>query len=267
MNDSPPKTRRRWLRFSLRFLLLVVAVVAIPLGWKVNRVRNQRLVVAEIERLKGFMYYDYQRNFAVGLTTSAAPEPPGPNWLRNFLGVDYFADVVHVNVSGPQVTNDTLARLLSLPHLQLLGVDSDRITDSGVAMVARSKELISFSVASKSVTVEGIEHLEGLPNLVFLRCSGSQVNDSWIERIARLKSLETLALYDTSVTDEGLAGLAALPKLDGLFFEDMPVTDASLDRLHAMSNLTRIGLHQTRVTTDGIKRLKQALPYCNVRLY
>ena len=53
MVDATPNTRRRWLQFSLRFLLLLIAVVAIPLAWKVNRVRNQRAVLAEIQRLGG----------------------------------------------------------------------------------------------------------------------------------------------------------------------------------------------------------------------
>ena len=264
MDEHSPKPRRRWFRFSLRSLLLLVVLVAIPLGWKVNRVRNQRMVVAEIEKLHGQMYYDYQRNF-IGGSTSAAP--PGPNWLRDILGVDYFADVVHVNVSGPQVTDKTLARLLSLPHLQLLGVDSDEITDSEVALVARSKELIGFNLKAKTITVAGIDHLQGLPTLQYLRLYGSEVNDSWVEHIAKLKSLETLALNDTRITTEGLAGLAIMTKLDGLFFEDMPITDASLDQLHRMSNLTRIGLHQTQVTKDGIARLKHALPNCEVRQY
>jgi hypothetical protein len=265
MTESPVEPRRRWSRFSLRFLLLFVVIVAVPLGWEVNRVRNQRLVVAEIERLNGHMYYDYERNFNVGLSTSAAPEPPGPKWLRDLLGVDYFAEVVEISVSDPQVTNDTLARLLSLPHLQLLCVDSDRITDSGVAMVARSKELISFDVISKSVTVASIDHLQGLPNLQFLRCSGSQVNDSWIGAIAKLKSLHTLALNDTRVTDKGLVDLAKLTKLEGLFFQYTPITDAGLDELHGMSNLKRIGLLGTKVSKDGVKRLKQALPSLEVR--
>jgi Leucine-rich repeat (LRR) protein len=265
MTDSPLKPRRPWFRFSLRFLLLLVAVVAVPLAWKVNRARNQRLVVAEIERLNGHMYYDYERNFNVGLSTSVVPQPPGPNWLREFLGIDYFADIVHVNVRGPQVANDTLARIASLPHLQLLGVDSDRITDRGVAMVASSKELISFGVASKSVTVASIDHLQGLPNLQFLRCSGSQVNDSWIEHIARLKSLDTLALNHTQVTDQGLAGLTELGNLEGLFLEGTPITDAGLDQLHAMTKLKRIGLSDTKVTKAGVQRLQKALPNLQIR--
>jgi hypothetical protein len=242
-----------------------MVVIAIPLGWKVNRVRNQRLVMAEIQKLNGFVIYDYQRNFNVGISTSAGP--PGPNWLRDLLGVDYFADIAHVNVSGPQVTNDTLAHLSSLPHLQLLGIDSDQITDSGVAMFARSKDLISFGVTSKNVTVASIDHLQGLPNLVWLQCSGRQVNDSWISHIIKLKSLESVCLHNTEVTDEGIAELASLPKLHGLYFEDMPITDARLEQLHGMSNLIRVGLHQTQVTKNGIKRLQTALPSCVVRQY
>ena len=248
-------------------MLLLVVVIAVPLAWKVNRVRNQRAVVAELQKLNGIIYYDYQHSFNVGLSRSAAPLPPGPDWLRNFLGVDYFAEVVHVNVSGPQVTNDTLAQLSSLPHLQLLGVNSDQITDSGVAIIAKSKELFSFGVTSKSVTVASVDHLQGLPDLQFLRISGSQVNDSWIEHFTKLKSLHTLVLRDTRITADGLAGLATLTTLDGLFFEDMSITDADLEQLQRMSNPTRIGLHNTQVTKDGVNRLKTALPFCSVRFY
>lgn len=265
MADSPPTFRRRWTRFNLRALMLIVVVIAIPLGWTVNRVRNRRIVVAAIQDMNGHIYYDYQRNFNVGLSTSASPL--GSKWLRAVFGEHVFAEIVHVNVEGPKVTDESLALISSLPHLQLLGVRSDRITDKGVATIAESKELQSLTLRSTNVTKASIDYLQALPELEFLRCSGKHVNDSWIEHFGKLASLKTLVLNDTQITDEGLAALAKLKNLDGLFFEDMPITDASLDRLHRMSNLTRIGLHQTQITASGVQRLNTALPNCKVRQY
>jgi hypothetical protein len=256
---------RRWLRFSLRFLMLLIAVVAIPLAWKVNRVRNQRAVIAEIRKLPGFMFYDYERNYGVGISTSSGP--PGPEWLRDLLGIDYFADVVHVNISGPQVTDETLHRLASLPHLQLLGAESDNITDQGVAVLARSKDLFSVGVTSKQLTVASVDHLQGLPKLYWLACSGQQVDDSWVPHIVELKTVQCIQLTDARVSDRGIAELVRMPLLHGIYFSDMPISDATLDQLHGMTKLTRLGLHQTQATKEGVKRFQTALPSCVVRQF
>ena len=45
MGQSPP--RRRWLRFSLRGLLIVVTLVAVWLGWNVHVVRQGKAALAE----------------------------------------------------------------------------------------------------------------------------------------------------------------------------------------------------------------------------
>jgi len=41
--------RRRWFRFSLRTMLLIVAAVSIGLGWAIHEARMQGLAVAEFE--------------------------------------------------------------------------------------------------------------------------------------------------------------------------------------------------------------------------
>jgi hypothetical protein len=262
--DSPPIAHRRWLRFSLRFLMLLVVLIAIPLAWKVNRVRHQREVVSVIARLDGDLLYDYQRR---AITDGPTQQPAGPQWIRRFVGDDFFADVVQVQLSGAQVSDGTLARVVSLPELQLLGVRSDNVTDQGLAMVARKKSLMSLTLRSNRLTPAGIDYLAELPNLQFLRCSGLQVDDRWIPHLAKLKSLRTLVLSDTRITDEGLAGLRSMPMLDGLFFDDTPITDFGLEQLEVFTNLERLGLRQTQVTTGGIQRIQKALPACVVRKY
>lgn len=50
------KPKRRWLRFSLRSLLLFTAVLSMALAWIVNpliRVHRQRSAVAEVQSLGG----------------------------------------------------------------------------------------------------------------------------------------------------------------------------------------------------------------------
>ena len=53
--DANPK--RRWLQFSLRGLLLLMVVIAVPLGWR-HRVRQQRDAVAALEKAGCFVGYE-----------------------------------------------------------------------------------------------------------------------------------------------------------------------------------------------------------------
>src|SRR5277367_4493391 len=92
MSQSFPKPPRRpWLRFSLRFLLLMIVVIAIPLAWQVNRVQEQRRLVAEVRRLGGRVFWDHE--WSPGPGQPSYRVPPGPKWLRYILGEDFFAHV------------------------------------------------------------------------------------------------------------------------------------------------------------------------------
>ena len=86
-------TRRlRWFQYSLRTLLLVMLMASVGMSWfavKMQWVRRQREAVEVITRLGGFVTYDW-RSDGSGL------EPPGPAWLRNLLGEDFFGEVVEV---------------------------------------------------------------------------------------------------------------------------------------------------------------------------
>src|SRR4029077_18430243 len=121
-----PKPRRRWFRFSLRSLMLLVVLIAVPIGLKTNQVRNQRLVVAEIESLGGHVMWAYE---------PSRSEPPGPNWLRRLLGDDFFAEIYHVTIDNPGVTDETIGSIAELPNLCSLYFESDAVTDEGVARI------------------------------------------------------------------------------------------------------------------------------------
>ena len=117
MPDSPPTPRRRWFRFTLRLLLLLVAVLAIPMAWKVNRVQNQRRVLATLTPFGAEVIWSYQHLGAVA--------PLGPQWLRRLLGDDFFADVHHINIDNAGVTDDVVAEIAALSNLKSLYVGSD----------------------------------------------------------------------------------------------------------------------------------------------
>jgi hypothetical protein len=278
------RPRRRWLRFSLRSLLLLVVVIAIPLAWKVNRVRNQRSVVAEVKRLNGEVNYDWQ------WASPRQTEPRGPRWLKNILGDDYFTDVVSVDIHAPGVTDDTIASTVRLPHLKALQIVSDDVSDAGLLHLARAEDLTFLKVTSDKITDAGfaaLRRLKGL-NKLSLNLTGPQITDSCLSHIAKLPHSEYLIINATNVSSDGFAQIVKLPKLiilyiDSPFLTDADlecvatahdlfhmtlinanVTDAGLMHLAHMTKLAMLDVRGTNITAQGEMKLRQALPDCFV---
>ena len=60
MPDPSPNPRRRFLRFSLRGLMLVVLVISAALAWAIHEARKQGIAVRALE--KAMLDYLDQRN-------------------------------------------------------------------------------------------------------------------------------------------------------------------------------------------------------------
>jgi hypothetical protein len=93
--QRPTARRRRLWQFSLRSLLLLMVVLSVLLGRWVNNARRQKHAIDAIMKLHGFVQYAHQ--FPDGKWRPKplnTVEPPGPAWLRERLGDEYFVRVV-----------------------------------------------------------------------------------------------------------------------------------------------------------------------------
>jgi predicted xylose isomerase-like sugar epimerase len=61
------KPKRRWFRFSLRMLLLVVTVLCVWLGFNVNAARRQKEAVQAIRLAGGSVWFEYHNYCVAGL--------------------------------------------------------------------------------------------------------------------------------------------------------------------------------------------------------
>ena len=96
MNDqSKPVSRpwRRFLRVSVRGLIVLVLVIGAGLGWLVRSAQVQGDAVAAIRRAGGSVSYDWERNNGKSVPGG---KPWAPKWLVDLIGVDYFALVTSV---------------------------------------------------------------------------------------------------------------------------------------------------------------------------
>ena len=248
-----PKSKRRFLRFNLSSLLLVVLVLCIWLGWKVERARKQREAVNWIRKSGGSVIYDYRIDDNYRGIANA--EPPGPKWLMEQLGIDFFDDVAEVILWEKQVSD--VSPLAGLTNLQWLYLTHNVVSD--VTPLAGLTKLQLLVLSGNPVS--DVTPLAGLVSLEKLDLRRTQVTD--VTPLAGLTNLEWLYLNDTSVTDVSpLAGLASLEKLN---LRGTQVTDVT--PLAQLTSLKELDLRGMRVVSqEHYKMLREALPNCQINV-
>ncbi len=231
--------RFRWqFQFSIRTLLALVVIIAIPCSWmatETKRAKEQKEAVEAIQKLGGEVLYDCHYDWSAG-----QPFLPGPVWLRELLGTDFFLSVATVGFQGTQATEGDLVNLQQLPQLQNVLLGDIPVTDAGLAHLKGLTQLLMLSLNSTQITDGGLEHLKGMTRLVFL------------------------SLVNTHITDAGLKHLQALPQLQALCLNNTQITDAGLVYLRGLQQLKSLNLTGTSVADAGVKKLQQALPNCQI---
>ena len=138
---TPPVTRRwqRFLRFSVRGLIVLVLLIGAGLGWLVRSARIQREVVAEIKNARGNVAYIWESSNGKFIP---AGRPWAPRWLVDLIGVDYFG---HVTVAwiGPSstVTDAVMAKVGRMTQLQNLIIDYTSVGDTGMVHLSGLRKL------------------------------------------------------------------------------------------------------------------------------
>jgi Leucine Rich repeat len=224
---------RRYLRFSIRGLIVLVLFSGGGLGWLVHSARNQRGAAAAITAAGGSVQYDWEwRNGNV----YPAAKPWVPDWLVDRVGIDYFGHVTQVSFYGSAKTDSDLTHIARLTQLERLSLTGSPISEAGLA------------------------HLSNLRALSRLDLDYTPITDAGLMRLTGLNRLSVLVLNGTQVTDTGLAHLTSLTNLAELNIAGTQVTDAGLAQLKGLRNLTILNVAKTQITDAGARELKQALP-------
>ncbi len=167
---------RRYLRFSVRGLIVLVLVIGAGLGWVVRSARMQREAVAAIKDAGGIAFYNWEwrdGNPVVG------GKPWAPKWLVERIGVDYFGHVTCVQlISLSKPTDTTLTHVARLTELEVLIIGPSTLGDDELAHLKSLTKLLSLAVIGTQVTDAGLAHLKGLTNLSFVYLGGTQVTDA-----------------------------------------------------------------------------------------
>jgi len=279
------RSRRRWLRFSLRTMLVLVTVLGIWLGVRVNQARRQKEAVAALTARGTGFDYAHQRDDAYPHLIDPGRELAVPKWLEELAGYDFFRTVISVQCYGP-VSDDDLAHLAGLPYIERLYVtgSGSNTTDAGLSHLPRPDRLVVFGARDAGVgdgflkrlrnarrlerlelrqsliTDEGLLAIRKLTKLKHLFLSGTKITAAGMAALPTMSALEFLELERTDITDAGLIHLKNAKRLRHLGLSRTSITDAGLSHLHGLPALQSVTLDFTAATPDGIAALKAATP-------
>ncbi len=226
---------RRWLRFSVRGLMVLVLAVGCVLAYIPYRTRLGHEAIAAIIRSGGFVTYKYGSQ--PGGSGNGAGLP-GLSWVSTVLGTDKSGDVIWVNFRKTAM-------------------------DKGLDYVGRLPNVRVLDVTDSAVTDDGLRNLRELISLNELHLGGTRITDAGLVHLKGLTQLSSLDVGRTRITDAGLVYLKRFPQLLSLDLADTGVTDAGLAYLSGLSRLRRLTL-PLGVSKEGVRRVQGALPSTRV---
>jgi hypothetical protein len=263
-------------------LLILITVLCIWLGIKVNDARRQRQAITAILNAGGTFFYDYQSR--IGPSGNAddirsfdpnAPSP-GPGWLRKLVGDDYFSNVVAVDLYERTISESDFKKLPNLRAIVNLDLIKTKLeTENGtraldnrdLALLCGLTELRVLSIRDAKIDGDGLSHLSKLKHLWYLDLGQTRVDDQAMLHIGKMTNLGSLMLDETSVTDIGLSNLAHHAQLEEwLSLADTRVTDDGLTHLQKMQRLKFLLLQGTEVTQKGVRKLKRFMPNTGISM-
>jgi hypothetical protein len=149
--------------------------------------------------------------------------------------------VVAVDLNRTQAKDSDLVHLSAFPNLHTLNLHHTKISDVGIASVAK------------------------LTTLQTLHLGNTEVSDAGLEALQVLPQLHELGLTYTKVTDGGMATLGRMHSLTELSVSGSQITDKGISELKTLTHLRKLTLIKTSATKAGVERLRKALP--NTHIY
>ncbi len=226
----------RFRQLSLLTLILIVSLFGVWFAVMSNRASRIKQAIALLSESGCSIGYDFEYD---GLRSRKAPQVPGPEFLRQFIGDEYFIDVAKLSFQGHDPTvNSDLEPFRMLQNVRRIDLDY--------------------------TTISNIEPIEHLGKLRWLDLEETEIDDQALESLAGLINLEILVLTRTKITDSGIARLSHLVNLDELRLNETVVSDACLIHLEGLSKLRNLEMCKTNVTGEGVAKLQLKLPNCEI---
>ncbi len=131
--------RGRWLRYSLRTLLVLVTVFAVTIALRASRVAQQRRAVTALTTAGALVLYFDEGWGSIRGYGRVSSDDSATGWMREFLGLRRPGEAY---LAGSEITDELLRdRVLPLRTLGVLGLTETAVTRAGLAQLAPLADL------------------------------------------------------------------------------------------------------------------------------
>ncbi len=218
-------------RFSLRWLMIAVTLVAIWVAWLAASTKQQQTARKELAALGATTYLS-------GNEPLASPSDTLMAKLRAKVA-DHFDENLVLSVTSvqtPYLEEPSLRRgaaysprevvdiLPRLPRLESAHLTHTEINNSDLKSLRSLKQLKHLDLQMTRIHEGPLDELRGM-KLKTLCLDRTRADDESLESIANMDSLEFINLTRTKVTGEGLRSLESLPNLKTLLIRRCLVTE------------------------------------------
>ena len=208
--------RRKTPRYSLRFLLLLMAVTAVALAvWssmiepyrrqaagyeRYNRVIESKLAGRNVDIAgMGFDLDDSYELASIRQPTESIFAKSAVSWT---IGENKYVDVTKLRFPPKCEANDVDFIIQRMPHLNLVALDRNDVSNDLLRYFASQQDLAIVAMRYCDITDEDLSQLRGA-KIERLYLTGNPVTDDSIETLATLGGIKKLFLRWTGITAEG----------------------------------------------------------------
>ncbi len=273
----------RWLKFSLRTLMVLITFTGIGLGWFMHEHYQWQRELQALQQLQASNE---------GWDSSIGNVYCGPEWLRRLWPAEdlkMFRYLVDLHFWNPNLAADSISEYLqglhvNLPvmrHVKVLSPDTLPIQQIDPSTFIWIEEFSNDYTRTCDDMLQGLEHWPRLRKIEITDYGNTpevpELSDRGLAYLARCRALEALSLEcnreKIKITDTGIAELAALTELRNLNLRGITMTDAGIAPLTALKKLKRLELgggdsEITDATIDLIARMTSleslSLKYVNI---
>jgi len=281
MNNQPSPPRRRFrLRFSLRTLLILIALCAVAVAWVVRwdqRAKIQREIVAQrgSEKIKIHGWIEVDSGVVYeGDYSPLWGNTPIPKWLQGTLDHHHVYNVVGITQFVD--SKNAIERMERLPALRSLAIFVDR--NSAISAYEPLRDLpniTAFGLHESSyprepsrVTLDEVMSIAGtMHQLTSLEIGGPSITDLGLAEVQRLPNLRRLSInFTVQISDNALSQLGKLPQLHELDLNLLPFDAEELRTLDYGSPTQFAKARYQPITAASLAFLKNLKSLQSLRL-
>jgi hypothetical protein len=297
-------TRKRWLQFSLRRLLIAVTLVAIVVAMVIRPAYVQQLALRKVDALGWGVYVEPRyttrrasgkeeylnkreksnsftfnlRQQVVGIFINVDPLPPATGSLPSLESLNVLAKFPHLRSltvyfptpSGSRAAGYThLSDLPQLNSLERLDIGSGDLQDDDVErIVSRIPNVRHLSLRSSDrLTNRSVRSIARLTQLESLALAGAAIDDGAADDLKLLTNLAEVDLNGTKIGDQVARALATLPRLTQLWITTTQITATGFEAIAKAGTLERLLIGPSTLDNDQLAMLQNLVKLNRLDLY